>query len=593
MDAALAVASFVHEAVYTFPAVYHYAMEPFVCIASWGPGGLDLWTGTQQPHKVRADMARMFDVPLSKVRVRVPYVGGAYGSKGQSKYEPVTAGLAKLAACPVKLQTSVHDAFHTISRHAARIEMRTAVDHRGDITARDTRIVYDTGAYADMGPRVARKGAYRAAGPYCIPNTRSVALAVYSNRVPAGAFRGFATPQVVWAGESAVDEVAAHLGEDPVEFRRRRLTRRGEPFLGDDAPMDADLAEGIELAARSVGWDAGVLPAGRGRGVASAVKDGGGGGARSEAEVHLLKDGSIEVVTSAVEIGQGAQTALAQLAADGLAADYDAVTVRIPDTFAQRIDPGTNASRTTVAVGSAVYRAAQAVYRDLCAATEQMAGHSTGLRLSGSDVVASDGTTIPLVEVMSAARRLPPEVLGAMSAVAADDTPTESGPLGSMSAFYEVSHAAAEVEVDRETGVVHLRHYVSVPDVGYAINPATCEGQDEGATVMGIGHTLFEELTFARGELVNPDLVGYRVPRTTDLPARFDTVLLENADGPGPFGAKGVGEGGIIAVAPAVANAVADALGIRIRDLPLTPERVWRAIQEAERRSVAEDPGEK
>lgn len=581
VDGAMASAAYVHDATYRFPAVYHYAMEPFSYLATWDEEGLDMWSSTQQPHKVRADLARIFRLPMSRVRVRIPYVGGGYGSKGQSKYEPVTAGLARLARRPVRLVTSVEEAFHTVTRHEAVVRMRTAVDADGAITARDTTVVYDTGAYADKGPRVARKGAYRASGPYCIPNTRSVGLAVYSNRVPAGAFRGFSTPQVVWAGESAIDEIARHLGQDPLEYRADRLTPRGRPFLGDDAPMDADLAQGLRMAADAIGWGTEPVP-GRGRGVASGVKDGGGGAARSEAEVRLQKDGSVEVIAATSELGQGAHTVLAQIAAEMLGVDYEAVRVRFPDTVAERFDPGTNASRSTIAVGNAVQEAAVQVHQELCQAAELVLGSSAGLHIDGGDVVVGTDS-ISLVDLLSRARGLAPDWLGSLSAVAAYDTSKGDGPLGHTSAFYEVGHAAAEVEVDRDTGQVTITRYASVADVGFAVHPGSCEGQDEGATVMGIGHTLFEELEFDGGELRNATLVEYRVPRAEDVPEELHTILLENRDGPGPFGAKGAGEGGTLAVAPAVANAVEDAVGVRIRDLPLTPERVWRALQAAGR----------
>jgi CO/xanthine dehydrogenase Mo-binding subunit len=580
VDAAMASAAWVHDATYRFPAVYHYTMEPFSYVATWDSQGLDMWSGTQQPHKVRADLARMFRLPLSRVRVRIPYVGGGYGAKGQCKYEPVTAGLARLSGRPVRLVTSIEEAFHTVTRHEAVIRMRTAVDGNGDIIGRDTTVIYDTGAYADKGPRVARKGAYRASGPYSIPNTRAVGLAVYSNRVPAGAFRGFSTPQVVWAGESAIDEIARHLGEDPLEYRAARLTPRGRPFLGDDAPMDADLPQGLRMAAEAIGWGT-QAPPGRGRGVASGVKDGGGGAARSEAEVLLQKDGSVEVVAATSELGQGAHTVLAQIAAEVLGVEYDAVRVRFPDTMAERFDPGTNASRSTIAVGNAVEQAATHVRQELAAAVELVLGSSEGMQIDGATVVVG-GQRLPLVDLLSKARGLAPDWLGSLSAVGVYDTSKGDGPLGHSSSFYEVGHAAAEVEVDRETGQVTITRYASVADVGFAVHPAGCEGQDEGATMMGIGHTLFEELEFSGGQLRNATLVEYRVPRAEDVPEEFHTLLLENRDGPGPFGAKGAGEGGTLAVAPAVANAIEDAVGVRIRDLPLTPERVWRALRAAE-----------
>lgn len=582
VDGALASAEWVHEATYHFPAAYHYAMEPHSCIATWASEGLEVISGTQQPFKVRGDLARIFSLPLNRVRVRAPFVGGGFGSKGQAKYEPVTAALARLTGRPVRLVVSVGEAMHTVSRHEATITMRTGIDASGAITARDTFIVYDTGAYADKGPRVSRKGAYRATGPYQIPNLRSVALSVYSNRVPAGAFRGFSTPQVVWAGESAIDEIAEHRGEDPVAYRTAHLKRRGEPFLGNDAPLDADLAAGLAAAADAVGWGGPHPPKGRGRGVAVGVKDGGGGASKTEAEVRLHPDGSVEVRAATVELGQGATTVLAQIAAEALGAEMDSVRVRLSDTEAAPFDRGTNASRSTISVGSAIEAAARRVREELLEAIDAVGLGGDEVALRGSDVVIG-GRSHPLLQVLAQARALPVDEVGAIVAVGSHGTASGGGPLGHTSAFYEVGHTAVEVDVDCDTGVVKVTRLVSVADVGFAINPATCEGQDEGAAVMGLGHTLFEELEFDDGELINGNLVEYRVPRAEDVPEQFRTILLENRDGPGPHGAKGAGEGGLLAVAPAVANAVFAAVGVRLRELPLTPERVWRSLRDQER----------
>lgn len=583
VDDALADAAWVHRATYTIPAAYHYAMEPHTCLASWDGNRLEVWSSTQQPFKVRADLARIFRLDLNQVRMQVPFVGGGYGSKGQSKYEPLTAALALKLQRPVRLVLDVREAFLTVTRHAARITVTTGVDADGWMVARDTVVEYDTGGYADKGPRVAKKGAYRAAGPYRIPNIRSHGVSVYTNKPPAGAFRGFSTPQVVWAAESAIDEIAAHLGEDPVAFRLRHLKDRGEPFLGQDTPLDADLAQGLSLAADGVGWgDAGV--ADHGRGVAVAVKDGGGGSARSEATVRLQPDGSIEVQTATVELGQGARTVFRQIAAEELHADADAVRIAETDTTVAPFDRGTNASRSTMAVGSAVADAARRLYEQVLEMAREAHGGVSDLCLRGADVIAMvDGAEHrdSLASLMGTIRGLPAAELGPLVATGAHVTPAGAGPLGSATPFYEVAHGAAELSVDEETGEIMLNRYVSVADVGFAINPVTCEGQDEGAAVMGLGHTLFEELEYDdEGQLLNGALYEYRVPRASDLPsAGLHTILLENRDGPGPFGAKGAGEGGIIAIAPAVANAVAAATGVRLRDLPLTPERVWRAIR--------------
>lgn len=579
VDTAIAEAAYVHRAVYTFPSTSHCAMESHACIAGWGEEGLEVWSGTQQPFKVHADLSRIFGVPLSQVRMRVPYVGGGFGGKGQAKYEPVTVAMARKAGRPVKLVVGTDESFLTVRRHSATIEMTTAVDAAGNLTARDTRVVYDTGAYADKGPRVAKKGAYRATGPYNIPNVRAVGLAVYTNTVPSGAFRGFSTPQVVWAGESAIDEVAEHLGEDPLAFRAARLAKRGDPFLGDDAPLDADLVQGLSMAAEAIDW-ADAPPPGRGRGLAVAVKDGGGGTGRSEAAVRLHPDGSVEVLVATSELGQGPHTVFAQLVADALGAPLESVRVRFADTSVVPFDRGTNASRSTVAVGSAVLDAARKVRAFVAGAVESSTG-SAGFRLDATDVVLDDGGRTPLATIMAKARGIPEAEVGPLIEYGVHEVAAGAGPLGSTSLFYEVGHGAAEVDVDAETGQVRLLRYASVADVGRALNPITAEGQDEGATMMAIGHTFFESLEFDDGEPLNANLVEYRVPRTEDLPAEeFHTILLENGDGAGPYGAKGAGEGGIIPVSPAVANAVRRATGVRIRELPLTPERVWRALND-------------
>ncbi len=585
VEAALAGAHYVHEAVFRFPMVAHYAMEPHCCIAAWNGTDLDVIAGTQQPFKVRSDLARMFGLQQNQVRVRVPYVGGGYGGKLLSKYEPLTVALAWKAKRPVKLLLSADESFRTISRHGSVVTMRTGVDADGNIVARDTRVILDTGAYADKGPGVAKKAAYRAKGPYDIPHFRSVAMAVYTNKVPAGAFRGYSTPQVVWAGESAINEIADHLGIDPLQYRRDHLLERGGDFMPSDTPMDADLVGGLQLAADGVRW-AVPAPEGRGKGLATGVKDGGGGPSRAEAEVRLLADGSAEVLTGTSEIGQGAHAVYTQIVAEELRCDPARVTPRLPDTATSPFDHGTEASRSTVLVGNAVRKAAMSVADQLGEMVERLLGTRRDFVIEEHRLVFDDGSDAVLAELMARDRNLPVThefELGPIVSLSYHDTLVSGkAPLGTPSNFYEVGHGAAEVDVDRETGRVELIRYTSVADVGKALNPQTCAAQDEGAAIMAIGHTFFEEMVFENGELLNGNLAEYRLPLAADLPREgMGVELLENEDGPGPYGAKGAGEAGIISMAPAVAEAVYQACGVRIHDLPLNPQRVWRALNEA------------
>ena len=586
VDGALADAHFVHDAVYRFPMVAHYPMEPHCCIASWSDGHeqLEVTSSTQQPFKVRADLARMFGLSHNRVRVRVPYVGGGFGGKLLSKYGPLTAALSLSAGRPVRLSLRADESFRTISRHGAVVHMRTGIDKTGAIVARDAQVILDTGAYSDKGPGVAKKAAYRAKGPYDIPNFRSVALAVYTNKVPAGAFRGYSTPQIAWAGESAINEIANHLGVDPLQYRLDHLLPRGGPFMPGDTPLDADLANGLKTAADSLGWSAPLLP-GRGRGIASGVKDGGGGPSRAEAEVRLLGDGSAEVLTGTCEIGQGAHTVFAQMAAEELRCDPAAVTVRLPDTVSSPFDHGTEASRSTVLVGNAVRNAAHDVAGQLEAVVTRQLGPGNDYTIEGQNLVFADGREVMLAELLARDRDLPAShefEIGPIVSLAYHNTLVSSeAPLGTPSTFYEVGHGAVELEVDEDTGRVRLIKYASAADVGRAINPETCAAQDEGAVIMAIGHTLFEHLIFDEGEMINGNLAEYRLPLTSDLPVDgLKVALVENGDGPGPWGAKGAGEAGIISLAPAVAEAVFQVAGVRIRELPLSPSRVWHAVRE-------------
>jgi CO/xanthine dehydrogenase Mo-binding subunit len=395
--------------------------------------------------------------------------------------------------------------------------------------------------------------------------------------VPAGAFRGYGIPQVTWASESQLDHIAARLGIDPVELRQRNLLARGETFAPGDLPMDADLAEGLRRTAAAVAWPTASGPR-RGTGVACAFKDGGMTHSVSTAVVRVHADGSVTLFTGAVEHGQGSMTVLAQVVAESLGIALDQVAVTTPDTALTPYDQGTSASRTTTLMGRAVYAASQDARAQLLAMAAGLAGVPAdsvqiqeGLLIAGEQRLTFGDTIAqyfgyPGGEVIGTGVWRP--------------TRTE-GHLGGATVFWEVGMGGAEVEVDEDTGAITILRYISMADVGRAMHRQQCEAQDEGGAMQGIGSTLFEALVSENGQLLNPNLIDYRVPTFADLPPMFGTVLIENADGPGPYGAKGVGESGMFCVAPAIGNALARATGVRLRELPLTPERVWRALRVA------------
>jgi CO/xanthine dehydrogenase Mo-binding subunit len=574
---AFAAADCVVEDVYRYPAVSHHALEPHCALARVDGDGIAVWSGTQHPFAVRAELARIFDLPLAAVQVVVPLIGGGFGGKCYTKIEPLAAALAARVGRPVRLRLSLEESVWTVSRHAAVVRLRTAARRDGTLLARACDVVLDTGAYADIGPRVATKAGARAPGPYRIPAVRVDARCVYTHNVPAGAYRGYGVPQVTWASESQMDALAARLGLDPLALRLRNLLARGEAPGPGDTPMDGDLAEGLGRAAAALGWGS-PAPRGRGRGLAVAMKDGGGTHTVSMAAVRVHADGSVTLLVGSVELGQGARTALGQIAAEALGVPFEAIAVGAPDTALTPFDHGTSASRSTTVTGLAVQAAAADARTQLLA----LAGGLLGADPSALDLrdgrVAHGGQSLTVAEVIRGHFGLVGgEVMGVGTFVPAE----WSGRLGGATLFWETGMGAAEVDVDRETGAVGVRAYVSAADVGMAINPRECAAQDEGAAVMGLGPALFEARAAEDGQLLNPGLLDYRVPAFSDLPARLETVLVEHADGPGPFGAKGVGESGTFCAAAAVGNALAAATGVCVTELPLTPERVWRALREA------------
>jgi CO/xanthine dehydrogenase Mo-binding subunit len=572
---AFAEADLVLEDAYSFPRVQHYAMEPHAAVAAWDErDDLTLWASTQNPYSVRVELAKMFGLPASRIRIIVPLLGGGFGSKTYAKLEPITAALARIARRPVRLALSAEEAFRTVRRCDARVELRLGLRHDGRLLAAECHADFDVGAYADIGPRIIQKGTYTATGPYRVPHVLLRSNAVYTNTTPGGAFRGFGVPQLAWAFESLLDEAARRLDRDPVELRRQNLLAHGEEFAPGDTPIDGKFEESLSRAAEAIGWTQ-VAAADRGRGVAMMMKAS-VAPTVSEAIVRLHADASVTVLASTVEMGQGARTVLAQIVAEVLAVPLDRVTVATPDTAITPYDQTTSSSRSTTMMGRAVQEAADDVKEQLLGAAARRLGVSAReLGVEDSAVVSSQ-QRLPYPELLEERFGMRGGELVGRGVVA----PGRSrAPLGASTPFWEMAVGAAEVSVDEETGVISVERYVSVADVGRCINPQQCEGQDEGAVVQGLGHTLFEEMAYERGQLLNANLVDYRVPRAEDVPRRLDCQFVENADGAGPFGAKGAGEGSLVPVSPAVANALARLTGIRLRELPLTPERVWRALR--------------
>ena len=407
------------------------------------------------------------------------------------------------------------------------------------------------------------RASYIGNGPYNWPSARINARSVLSHTVPSTAFRGFGNPQINWAVESNISEAATELGIDQVDIRLRNLAHKGDKFIPFDTPADGEWAESIRRAADMIEWRS-PKPEGRGRGIALGIKSGPTTGL-STSLVRLLADGSVVVYAGTQDIGQGARTIFAQICADELGCEVvagDSGHGRHRDRALRPADVG--------------------VALDRAHGERDPARLSRRHRSSCSDRLGDrwDESKSAVDQVGLALGRLGGEIAGTGEARKEAET---DHPLGGSALFYEFNATAVELSVDEATGDITIHRHVAVSDVGKSINKLQVQMQDEGAAIMGLGHTLMEQYIFdSSGRVRNLGAIDYRIPTSMDLPHELLSDTVENEDGPGPYGAKGMSEGGLLAVASAVAAAVRDATGVTIRDLPLTPERVWRALQDRE-----------
>ena len=574
VEKGFAEADEIFEDTFEFPMIYHYSMEPHTAIAQVDADGVHIWTSTGHPFGVRQEIAEIFHYPLSKVRVQVNFVGGAYGSKSGGKIEPLVVALARKAQRPVRVVQTFSEAMATCRRHAIRCKLKTGVRKDGTLVAKQAEIYLNTGAYAETGPIVTGRTLTRILGPYRYPNLKINSYCVYTNTVSAASFRSIGGPQTAWATESQMDIIAQKLGMDPVELRRKNLVKKGEELRPKYKPLDADLAKGFKLVVDKLGWDGPVSKQGHGRGVGFGTTDPGAPLA-STSTVHVLSDGSVVFLCGTVELGQGAKTVMSQIVAEELHVPLERVTIRPIDTAFTPFDRSTGSSRSTTVMGKAVELAGSDARRQIIElAAEHFECPEEAITLRDGEAIAG-GKRVTYGELIHKHFAMQDGELVGTGYAHSGMAPTPANPL-----FWEIGIGAVEVSVDRETGKVHVEKYVTAADAGKALHPLQCEGQDEGSAMMGFGHTFYETYQFDGGQIINSTLVDYKVPTFDDVPDEFESILIEDANGPGPYGAKGLGEGGIIPVAPAVANAVAWSTGARVKSLPLTPEKVWRALKE-------------
>jgi len=569
-DKAFASAAHVFEHEFKTQKVLHLSFEPHVSIADYKDRSVTIYTASQGPSFVRTEIARLLGWPENRVRIKVPYLGSGYGSKLYIKLEALALALSMISRRPVKVALTMEEMFYQITKHPCTFRIKSGIDMDGKITARKCEIFWNGGAYADIGPRVTQKSGFTAAGPYDIDNISIDSYALYTNMTPAGALRGFGIPQLVWAYESHTDMIARAIKVDPLEFRRKNLLREGRPQATGTILKDAATDKVLEKVGERMNWsqpfDRGAGPIKRGRGIGIAIKAV-ISPTTSVAIINLFADGSCVLYCSTVDMGQGSDTAMAQMVGEVLNIPTESVQVVQPDTDVTPYDMGTAGSRSLFHMGHAVRLAAE----DVRAKLKQLV----------RDVGEPEGSNIPIPALFVKKYGMQAGNIVGSGTYKPDYVPPAPGTglTPNATPFWMVSGTGVEVAVDTETGHVKIERMVSVVDVGKAINPRIVETQISGAALMQLGFTMFEKMHLDGGQVTNASLADYKIPGFHDVPELMENLQVDTFQSNGPFGAKGVGEVATFCVSPAIANAIDDAVGVRITELPLNAEAVYRALR--------------
>lgn len=577
---AFADAGRVLERRFTTPRQKQCQLEPTGCLVIPTPDGrIDVWTPHQAPHRARSTLAHLFHIPESRLRVVNPEIGGAFGKGDALTAEPYALALALVTERPVRLVFDrTEDFVGTEARHPMIADVSIALSPDGAISGLRARCRVDCGAYRSHSPRVLRVIANQFLQTYDIANADIEVVGVFTNTPVTGAFRGYGGPQSVFALEHMVDLAAREVGADPVSFRRRHRMRDGIPWGPQSRPLDlSGFDETLRIATEAFGWGNPVSPPPephlrRGRGMAMTAWKSGIAGKPgsidlSGATVIINLDGTVDLRVAAIEMGTGIRTTLAQICADTLGVDVGSVRTTSADSGSTPFDSGAHASRSLYRCGQAVVTAAgRARDRLLAIAADHLEVDAADL-MTDAGLVFAIGAPSYSISICDVARKA---LMKGVDIIETAYTEFENAPT------YAVH--CAEVDIDIATGEVTVNRMLAVQDVGRAINPTIVEGQIEGATHQGLGFALTEELIVDEGGvLMNGNLMDYTVVYAGDGPS-IEVRVVECPDPTGPFGAKGAGEPSIMLPAPAVANAVLDAVGLSITTLPVTPERILSAL---------------
>jgi len=578
--AALAGAATIVEGEFRTAFVEHAYIEPEAGYARRMGDRIEVFACTQTPYMDRDELALILGLRPDQVRVLPSAVGGGFGGKLDLSLQPLIAVAAWVIGRPVRaVYTRPESMASTTKRHPATIRARLAADARGRLTAVDFHADFNTGAYASWGPTVANRVPVHASGPYLVPNIRAVGRAIYTNETPAGAFRGFGVPQTAVATETLMDELAEKLGIDPLEFRLANALKPGLATATGQV-LTASVGMGRCLEALRRRWQDARLRVRRFNGANADKRRGAGLAAMwygigntsmsnpSTMRVGIARDGSLTLYSGAVDIGQGANTVLAQICAEALGAPLSALRLVTGDTDRTEDAGKTSASRQTFISGAAAKLAAEDLRRQLLA----LAGAGGDAALAfGKDGVTVAGRALDLAALPASNES--GDVLTGIGRFDPPTTPLDGDGQGVPYASYAFAAQLAEVEVDPALGTVKVVRMTAAHDVGRAINPTQVEGQIHGGIAQGIGMALMEEYVSGRTE----NLHDYLIPTIGDVP-EIECLLIEATEPLGPYGAKGIGEPALIPTAPAILNAIYDAVGVRLRRLPATPDRVRAAL---------------
>ena len=596
--AAEAEAAVIVEGRYSSPQAAPAAIETHVVIAAFDPDGhLTVWSPVHMVFMYRKELADCLGLDWQQITIIQPPVGGSFGGKIDiDPHDFITVMLARKARRPVRLVLSREDEFiGTRTRQPIHFKLRTGADAEGKLLFRDAEIVSDNGAYNGWGSHAMLVAMNTITSMYRVPASRVRCAVTYTNKNYGGSVRGFGNPQATFAVEQQMEELADALGMDPMDVRLRNANQPADVTPQGMEITSCGLTECLQIVRDQSGWDErrGKLRE-RHRGLGAAAYIHVGGGARiygsdgCGAMVKVDDSGQITLISGSSELGQGSETALAMIVAEEMHVPLEAVHVINSNTDVKPWDVGVHASRTTFVAGNAA-RMAAADARDqlLETAAELLEAPVDRLRIVDGTVGVVDDPERRMDYARLVRRRLLREQGSVVMATAFYDPPTEMQKeyRGNISAAYGFGAHVAEVEVDPDTGMVRLLNLWTAHDVGRAINPMLCEGQIEGGAAMGIGLALSEEIVIFDGRIAAPNLHDYGLPTTLDVP-RIVVNLVETIDPRGPFGAKGIGEGGIIPPAAAIANAIADATGIRPREYPMRPWKVKGWIDTQERSIV-------